>query len=84
MHNNKVNYLITNQVGASSRKVYGLKGDQVKIITHSINMRLVESVTTGQRFWVNENNLSEAPIKKDIVYDKADTNTKGNKKRIQT
>lgn len=82
MHNNKINYLITNQVGASSKKVYGLKGDQVKTITHSINMRLVESVTTGHRFWVNENNLSEAPIKKDIVYDKADTNTKGNKKRI--
>lgn len=74
-------YLINNQVGASSRKVYGLKGDQVKIITHSINMRLVEN-EFGQRFWVNENNLSEAPIKKDIVYDKADTNTKSNKKRI--
>ena len=81
MHNNKINYLINNQVGASSRKVYGLKGDQVKIITYSINMRLVEN-ESGQRFWVNENNLSEAPIKKDIVYDKADTNTKGNKKRI--
>ena len=81
MHNNKVNYLITNQVGASSRKVYGLKGDQVKIITHSINMRLVEN-ESGQRFWVNENNLSEAPIKKDIVYDKADTNIKSTKKRI--
>lgn len=79
MHNNKVNYLITNQVGASSRKVYGLKGDQVKIITHSINMRLVEN-QSGQRFWVNENNLSEAPIKKDN--NEEHTNTKGNKKRI--
>lgn len=78
MHNNKVNYLITNQVGAFSRKVYGLKGDQVKIITHSINMRLVEN-QSGNRFWVNVNNLSEAPIKKDIVYDKADTNAKGKK-----
>lgn len=79
MHNYKVNYLITNQVGASSRKVYGLKGDQVKIITHSINMRLVEN-ESGQRFWVNENNLSEAPIKKDN--NEEYTNIKSTKKRI--
>ena len=84
MHNNKVEkyfYLINNQIGASSRKVNGLKGDRVIIKNYSINMRLVEN-EAGHLFWVNENNLSEAPIKKDIVYDKADTNTKGNKKRI--
>ena len=80
MHNNKITYLINNQIGASSRKINGLKGDKVKIITYSINMRLVESVTSGHRFWVNENNLSEAPIQKEI-YEQTNTNIKGNKKR---
>ena len=64
---NKIAYLINNQIGALSRKVNGLKGDKVTIITYSLNMRLVESVTTGYKFWVNENNLSEAPIQKDIL-----------------
>jgi hypothetical protein len=78
-------YLINNSIGASSRKVNGLKGDQVTIITYSLNMRLVESVTTGHKFWVNENNLSEVPIQKEIVYEqdiKQNSNTKSRKKRI--
>ena len=80
MHNNKVTYyLINNQIGALSRKVNGLKGDKVTIITYSLNMRLVKN-EAGHIFWVNENNLSEAPIKKDIVYDK-DTDIKGIKSR---
>jgi len=76
-------YLINNQIGALSRKVNGLKGDKVTIITYSLNMRLVKN-EAGHIFWVNENNLSEAPIQKDIVYDK-DTDIKGikgNKKTI--
>lgn len=77
----QVAYLINNQVGASSRKVNGLKGDKVTIITYSINMRLVEN-ESGHKFWVNENNLSEAPIPKEITNEiKQDTNIKGNKKR---
>ena len=72
-------YLINNQIGALSRKVNGLKGDKVTIITYSLNMRLVKN-EAGHIFWVNENNLSEAPIKKDIVYDK-DTDIKGIKSR---
>lgn len=77
-------YLINNQIGASSKKVNGLKGDQVKIITYSLNMRLVENVTTGHRFWVNENNLSEVPIPKEIINEqsKDTTNIKSRKKRI--
>ena len=72
-------YLINNQIGALSRKVNGLKGDKVTIITYSLNMRLVQN-ESGHKFWVNENNLFEAPIQKDIVYDK-DTDIKGRKKR---
>jgi len=75
MHNNKIVYLINNSIGASSRKVNGLKGDQVKIITYSLNMRVVEN-ESGHKFWVNENNLSEAPIQKDILNE-----TDKNKKR---
>jgi hypothetical protein len=74
-------YLINNSIGASSRKVNGLKGDKVTIITYSLNMRLVESVTTGHKFWVNETNLSEAPIQKEI-YEQTNTNTKVRKKRV--
>jgi hypothetical protein len=73
-------YLINNSIGASSRKVNGLKGDQVTIITYSLNMRLVEN-ESGHKFWVNENNLSEVPIQKEIVYDK-DTDIKSRKKRV--
>ena len=77
----QIAYLITNQVGASSRKVNGLKGDKVTIITYSINMRLVEN-ESGHKFWVNENNLSEAPIQKEITNEiKQDTNIKGRKKK---
>ena len=77
----QIAYLINNQVGASSRKVNGLKGDKVTIITYSINMRLVEN-ESGHKFWVNENNLSEAPIPKEITNEiKQDTNIKGSKKR---
>ena len=79
MHNNKITYLINNQIGASSRKINGLKGDKVKIITYSINMRLVEN-ESGHRFWVNENNLSETPIQKEI-YEQTNTDIKGRKKR---
>jgi hypothetical protein len=78
---NKTAYLINNSIGASSRKVNGLKGDQVKIITYSLNMRLVEN-ESGHKFWVNETNLSEVPIQKEIVYEQANTNTKSRKKRI--
>jgi hypothetical protein len=74
-------YLINNSIGASSRKVNGHKGDQVTIITYSLNMRLVEN-ETGHKFWVNENNLSEVPIQKEIVYEQENTNTKSRKKRI--
>jgi hypothetical protein len=82
MHNNKVTYyLINNQIGALSRKVNGLKGDKVTIITYSLNMRLVKN-EAGHIFWVNENNLSEAPIQKEIVYEQTNTNTKSRKKRI--
>jgi len=84
MHNNKVTYyLINNQIGALSRKVNGLKGDKVTIITYSLNMRLVKN-EAGHIFWVNVNNLSEAPIQKEI-YEQTNTDTKGikgNKKRV--
>ena len=81
MHNNKViYYLINNQIGALSRKVNGLKGDKVTIITYSLNMRLVKN-EASHIFWVNENNLSEAPIQKEI-YEQTNTNTKSRKKRI--
>ena len=73
-------YLINNSIGASSRKVNGLKGDQVTIITYSLNMRLVEN-ETGHKFWVNETNLSEVPIQKEI-YEQTNSNTKGRKKTI--
>ena len=73
-------YLINNSIGASSRKVNGLKGDQVTIITYSLNMRLVEN-ESGHKFWVNENNLSEVPIQKEI-YEQTNTNTKGRKKNV--
>lgn len=73
-------YLINNSIGASSRKVNGHKGDQVKIITYSLNMRLVEN-ETGHKFWVNENNLSEVPIQKEI-YEQTNTEVKSRKKRI--
>lgn len=59
-------YLKENQIGASSRKVYGLKGDKVFILTHSINMRLVVD-DSDNKYWVNINNLSDAPIPKDIT-----------------
>ena len=76
MHNNKVTYyLINNQIGALSRKVNGLKGDKVTIVTYSLNMRLVKN-EAGHIFWVNVNNLSEAPISKDILNE-----TDKNKKR---
>ena len=45
-------------------------------------MRLVEN-ESGHKFWVNENNLSEAPIPKEIT-NEINTNIKshkGNKKR---
>jgi len=74
-------YLINNSIGASSRKVNGLKGDQVTIITYSLNMRLVEN-ESGHKFWVNETNLSEVPIQKEIVYEQTNTNTKSRKKRV--
>lgn len=74
----QVAYLINNQVGASSRKVNGLKGDKVTIITYSINMRLVEN-ESGHKFWVNENNLSEAPIQKEITNEQ--TNIKSHKSK---
>ena len=76
---NKTAYLINNSIGASSRKVNGLKGDQVKIITYSLNMRLVEN-EAGHKFWVNENNLSEVPIQKEI-YEQTNTDTKDIKSR---
>ena len=76
---NKIAYLINNQIGALSRKVNGLKGDKVSIITYSLNMRLVQN-ESGHKFWVNENNLSEAPIQKNII-NEIITNIKGNKKR---
>jgi len=72
-------YLINNSIGASSRKVNGLKGDQVTIITYSLNMRLVEN-ESGHKFWVNENNLSEVPIQKEI-YEQTNTDIKGIKSR---
>jgi len=75
MHNSKIVYLINNSIGASSRKVNGLKGDKVTIITYSLNMRLVKN-EAGHIFWVNENNLSEAPIQKDTINE-----TDKNKKR---
>jgi uncharacterized protein YgiM (DUF1202 family) len=74
-------YLINNSIGASSRKVNGLKGDQVTIITYSLNMRLVEN-ESGHKFWVNENNLSQVPIQKEIVYEQANTEIKSRKKRV--
>lgn len=77
---NKTAYLINNSIGASSRKVNGLKGDKVKIITYSLNMRLVEN-ETGHKFWVNETNLSEVPIQKEI-YEQANTKIKSRKKRV--
>ena len=77
---NKTAYLINNSIGASSRKVNGLKGDQVQIITYSLNMRLVEN-ESGHKFWVNENNLSEAPIQKEI-YEQTNTEIKSRKKRV--
>jgi len=80
MHNSKIVYLINNSIGASSRKVNGLKGDQVKIITYSLNMRLVQN-EAGHIFWVNENNLSEAPIQKEI-YEQTNIKIKGRKKGI--
>jgi hypothetical protein len=82
MHNNKVTYyLINNQIGALSRKVNGLKGDKVSIITYSLNMRLVKN-EAGHIFWVNVNNLSEAPISKDTTNEQTYTDTKGRKKRV--
>jgi hypothetical protein len=77
---NKIAYLINNSIGASSRKVNGLKGDKVQIITYSLNMRLVQN-ESGHKFWVNENNLSEVPIPKDIVNEEH-TNIKSKKKRV--
>jgi hypothetical protein len=76
-------YLINNSIGASSRKVNGLKGDQVTIITYSLNMRLVEN-ESGQKFWVNENNLSEVPVPKNIVNEIIENikDIKGRKKRV--
>ena len=59
-------YLKENQIGASSRKVYGLKGDKVFILTHSINMRLVID-ESNNKYWVNINNLSDDPIQKDLT-----------------
>jgi hypothetical protein len=84
MHNNKIAYLINNQIGALSRKVNGLKGDKVSIITYSLNMRLVQN-ESGHKFWVNENNLSEAPISKDTTNEQTHTeikSIKGRKKGI--
>ena len=81
MHNNKIAYLINNQIGALSRKVNGLKGDKVSIITYSLNMRLVKN-EAGHIFWVNVNNLSEAPISKDTTNEQTYTDTKGRKKRV--
>ena len=77
---NKTAYLINNSIGASSRKVNGHKGDQVTIITYSLNMRLVEN-ESGHKFWVNETNLSEVPIQKEI-YEQTNTEIKSRKKRI--
>ena len=76
----QIAYLINNQIGASSKKVYGLKGDKVQIITHSINMRLVQN-ESGQRYWVNVDNLSEAPVPKNIVNEIIE-NIKSKKKRV--
>lgn len=59
-------YLKENQIGASSKKVNGLKGDKVYIITHSINMRLVLN-EKNNKFWVNINNLSDVPVEKDLT-----------------
>jgi hypothetical protein len=43
-------------------------------------MRLVEN-ESGHKFWVNENNLSEVPIQKEIVYEQTNTDTKSIKSR---
>jgi len=72
-------YLKENQIGASSKKVYGLKGDKVFILTHSINMRLVVD-ESNNKYWVNINNLSDAPIPKNLI-EKIYENAKGRKKR---
>jgi len=72
-------YLKENQIGASSRKVYGHKGDKVFILTHSINMRLVVD-ESDNKYWVNINNLSDAPIQKNLI-EKIYENAKGRKKR---
>ena len=82
MHNNKIAYLINNSIGASSRKLNGLKGDKVQIITYSLNMRLVEN-ESGHKFWVNKNNLSQVPIPKDIINEEhKKENNRNNKKRV--
>ena len=73
-------YLKENQIGASSKKVYGLKGDKVFILTHSINMRMVID-EKNNKYWVNINNLSDVPIPKNLIettYEKV----KSRKKRI--
>ena len=72
-------YLKENQIGASSSKVYGHKGDKVFILTHSINMRLVVD-DSDNNYWVNINNLSDAPIQKKLI-EKIYENAKGRKKR---
>jgi len=54
-------YLTQDIKGASSKKMYGLKGDRVSIVTHSLNMRLVIN-DKGIKFWVNEKYLSSKKL----------------------
>jgi SH3-like domain-containing protein len=52
-------YLTEDVKGAASKKEYGKKGERVTILTHSLNMRLVIN-EKGNKFWVNENQLTSA------------------------
>lgn len=46
------------------RKRYGSKGDKVKIINSNYNgLVAVEHAVTGEKFFINENLLSDTPVK---------------------
>lgn len=72
-------YLNTDIKGASSRKVYGSKGDKVAILDNSIEMLLVLH-ESGHKFHIQKELLSHTFIPKEIKHEAK--NESKSKKRI--
>ena len=72
-------FLNTEIKGASSRKVYGVRGDKVAIIDNSIEMLLVLH-ESGEKFHIQREYLSNTFIPKEIKHESK--NESKSKKRV--